>query len=82
MRVGCGVWGSWYGYSGGWADVDQIWVQKATGRVMREEGFWQGKCRFAVHYGDFESLAGGQEVPRRVIAAPTATGNSTRGCST
>ena len=82
MRVGCGIWGSWYGYSGGGADVDQIWVQKATGRVMCEEGFWQGKCRFAVHYSNFESLAGGQEVPRRVIVCSTATRSSPPGCST
>ena len=46
IRVGCGIFGSWYGYSGGGAEVDQIWVEKASGRVLREEGFYQGEPRF------------------------------------
>ena len=67
MRVGCGVFGTWYGYSGGGADMDQLWVDKATGRVLREEGFYGGEPRFVVTYGDFAAIAGGGQVPRHIV---------------
>jgi len=69
MRVGCGVWDLWYGYSGGNALVDQIWVDKATGLVLREEGFYDGVCRFTVDYSDFMALSTGQQAPGRVVIA-------------
>ena len=73
MRVGCGIWRSWYGYSGGGARVDQIWVDKATGMILREEGFTEGKARFTVEYSDFEQLADGPQVPHHVVISLTGT---------
>jgi hypothetical protein len=67
MRVGCGVFGCWYGYSGGGVDVDQFWVDKATGRILREEGFRQGEPQFVVAYGDFEKTSDNGQVPRRIV---------------
>jgi len=66
MRVGCGVWGCWYGYSGGGAEVEEVWIDKTAGLVLREEGFWDGNCRFTIEYGDFGELAGGKLAPRHV----------------
>ena len=67
IRVGCGIWGSWYGYSGGGVDVDQVWVEKRTGVVLREEGFARGKSRFSVAYDNFERLSDGEQVPSHVV---------------
>ena len=43
-RVGCGIFGSWYGYSGGGAEVDQIWVEKASGRVLTRGRILPGRA--------------------------------------
>ena len=67
MRVGCGVWGCWYGYSGGGAEADQVCIDKLTGVVLREEGLRDGKRRFTVEYGEFEELADGKLVPQHVV---------------
>ncbi len=69
MRVGCGVWRSWYGYSGGGAETDHVWVDAVTGVVLREEGFSRGKRRFRVEYGDFEEFADGRLMPQRVVVS-------------
>jgi hypothetical protein len=74
MRVGCGIWGSWYGYSGGGAEADQLWVDKATGMVLREEGFAKGKCRFTVEYGDFQPVPAGGSAPGRVLVTLLGSG--------
>ena len=66
MRVGCGIFGSWYGYSGGGADVDQLWVDKATGRILREEGFYKAEPRFVVDYGGFEPISDNGQTPRQI----------------
>lgn len=57
----------WYGYSGAGAQVDQIWVDKATGLVLREGGFRDGVCVFTVDYSDFMALSTGQQAPGRVV---------------
>ncbi len=67
IRVGCGVFGSWYGYSGGGVDVDQVWVEKATGRILREEGFYRAKPCFVATYGGFEKTSDGGQVPRQIV---------------
>jgi hypothetical protein len=67
MRIGCGVWGSWYGYSGGGATEDKMWVDRSTGIVLREEGYHDGDLRFTVEYGDFEQLPDGKNAPLHVI---------------
>jgi len=67
MRVGCGIWGMWYGYSGGGAQVDQVWVDKATGMVLREEGYRRDACEFTVEYGDFEAAGEGALAPAHVM---------------
>ena len=67
MCVGCGVFGGSYGYSGGrQVDVDQLWVEKATGRILREEGFFEGEPRFVVTYGDYKKTSDNGEVPCRI----------------
>jgi len=66
MRIGCGVWSSWYGYSGGGATEDKIWVDRSTGSVLREEGYREGNLEFSIEYGDFEQLLDGKRVPRHV----------------
>ena len=66
MQIGCGISGCWYGYSGGGAEVDQVWIDRATGFVLREEGFSRGQCRFIAQYGDFQKLPGGGGAPRHV----------------
>jgi len=67
MRIGCGVWGSWYGYSGGGATEDRIWVDRSAGTVLREEGYHDGNLRFTIEYGDFEQLPDGKSAPQHVI---------------
>ena len=67
MQVGCGIWGMWYGYSSGGAQVDQVWVDKATGMVLREEGYRQGACSFTVEYGDLEQAGEGALAPAHVV---------------
>ena len=84
MRVGCGVFGYWHGYSGGGAEVDQIWMDKATGRVLREEGFQKDKPSFTVVYSHFQPTHDKGQVPVRSSSLswrirPT---RSTLGCST
>ncbi len=74
ILVGCGIWGRWYGYVGGGVDVDQIWADKATGLVLREEGFDRepgkpgGRCSFTIEYGDFEDVGPNWfQAPRHVV---------------
>ena len=67
MRVGCGIWTTWYGYWGRGADVDQVWIEQANGLVRREQGYLSGVCQFTADYGDFEEISGGKQVPRRVV---------------
>jgi beta-lactamase regulating signal transducer with metallopeptidase domain len=69
-EVGCGIWGTWYGYSGGGgsAEIDQVWIDKETGGVLREEGFTaKGVCRFVYEYDDWEVLPVGGIAPRHVM---------------
>jgi beta-lactamase regulating signal transducer with metallopeptidase domain len=68
-EVGCGIWELWYGYSGrSSAEIDQVWIDKETGGVLREEGFTaQGQCRFVFEYGDWEVLPAGGRAPRHVM---------------
>ena len=54
IRVGCGIFRTWYGSYGSSVDIDQIWVEKETGLVLKEEGFSEGKCCFTVNYEDYE----------------------------
>jgi len=77
MEVGCGIWGTWYGYQGNVAEIDQVWIDKETGSVLREEGFSaEGKCEFIFEYGDWEVLPVGGRAPRHVMVtlAPSSTG--------
>ena len=67
ISCGCGIWELSYGSSQAAVEVDQIWVEKATGRVLREEGFVQGECRFLVEYGDYEKVSERAAVPRHVV---------------
>ena len=67
MRIGCGVWGSWYGYSGGGATEDKIWVDRSTGSVLREEGYRDGNLQFTIEYGGYEKLLDGKNVPLHII---------------
>ena len=66
MRVGCGVWGSWYGYSGGGATEDKIWVDRSSGIVLREEGYRDDQLHFAIEYSDYETLSNGKSAPRHI----------------
>ena len=66
MRVGCGIWGCWYGYSGGGADIDQVWIEKSTGLVLKEEGFREGECCFTIDYGDYEKVANEKKFPKHI----------------
>ena len=72
VAVGCGLARTWYGYSSYKVDLDQIWVDKATGRILREEaftkkdGFYQKKPSFVATYGDFEKTPDGGQAPRQV----------------
>ena len=69
MRVGCGIWDRWYGYGHGHADTDQVWIDKETGGVLREEGFCEGRCEFVIEYGDWEALPGGGRAPTHVTVS-------------
>ena len=72
VAVGCGLARNWYGYSSYKVDLDQIWVDKATGRILREEaftkddGFYQKKASFVATYGDFVKTPDGGQAPRQV----------------
>lgn len=50
MRVGCGIWGSGYGYSSGSDEEEKIWVDSMTGAVLKEEGWFKGKVVYRVEY--------------------------------
>jgi hypothetical protein len=50
--VGCGIFRTWYGSYGQPVDTDQIWVEKKTGLVLKEEGFYNEKCCFTVSYDE------------------------------
>jgi hypothetical protein len=69
MAVGCGMWTVEYGGSQtGGMKVDQLWIEKATGMVLREEVFDRDDvCRAVIEYGDFEDLPGDRYAPRRVL---------------
>lgn len=69
MRIGCGIWGIWYGYSGGGVDVDQVWIDPATGFVLREEGFSKGQCQFIAQYSDFHRFPDGGGAPQRAVVS-------------
>ena len=74
MRVGCGVFGSWYGYSGGGAEVDQIWIEKATGRVLREEGYYGTRPAWTANYHGIERTADDGQVPREIVVRLLSNG--------
>ena len=58
MDVGCGVFESYYGSRNGRdADVDQLWVDKATGQILREEGFCGGESLFTITYSRYEKTS-------------------------
>jgi hypothetical protein len=64
------------------ADVDQVWVEKMTGRLLREEGFREGKCCFTIQYGDYQRISDTAAVPRHVVATmfdPSPESTSTGG---
>ena len=66
IRVGCGIWGSWYGYTGSTIEVDRVWMEKATGAVLREEGSRDGAVQYSVEYGEHEKMPSGGLAPMRV----------------
>ncbi len=66
MRFGCGVWHLWYGYMGGGAREEKIWIDPDSGAVLREEGYGDGKRQFMIDYGEFDRTAEGKEFPRQV----------------
>ena len=68
MTVGCGIWGAWFGYSGGGAQVDQVWFDRVSHTPLREEGLRdEGTNSFVVEYGDYEQIPGGHLMPRHVL---------------
>ncbi|MEN6365636.1 MAG: M56 family metallopeptidase [Thermoguttaceae bacterium] len=68
MCVGCGVFGTQYGGSNSHdTDVDQLWVEKVTGRILREEGFYEADPRFVVTYSDFERTPDNGQVPSHIV---------------
>lgn len=67
MRVGCGIYGSWFGYTGSGATEDILTVDKATGSVLREEGLYEDQPRFTVDYSEFEALPEGGRAPLHVV---------------
>lgn len=73
MRLGCGIWGCWYGYTGSGATVDQVWFDRSSHLPLREEGFAKGTLRFVIEYSDFQQLPEGWTVPRHVVV--TLAGN-------
>ncbi len=72
-EVGCGIWGTWYGYQSNIVEIDQVWVDKATNNVLREEGFREGKLQFVFEYGDWETLTVGS-APRHVMVTLSSSG--------
>jgi beta-lactamase regulating signal transducer with metallopeptidase domain len=64
--VGCGISGTSYGLSGNRLDSDRVWIDKATGLVIREEGWREGELQSVVEYEDYEKLLSGREVPLHV----------------
>jgi hypothetical protein len=69
MRVACGIWDRWYGFRDSHADLDQVWIDKETGDVLREEGFLEGRCEFVIEYGDWEALPDGGRAPTHVTVS-------------
>lgn len=66
MRIGCGIGHLWYGYSGGGASTDKIWVDRETGAILREEGTSDSGTSFKTEYSDFET-SGDKQVPLRIV---------------
>ncbi len=67
MRVGCGIWGTWYGYSGGGAERVKIWTDRESGVVLREEGYRDDALRFTIEHDEFQATADGRRVPQHVV---------------
>jgi hypothetical protein len=74
LRIGCGVWRSWYGYMGSSMDIDRVWMDKTTGVLIREEGYRDGELHYLAEYGDYEELPSGSLVPKHVKVTLPKTG--------
>lgn len=74
VEVGCGISKSWWGQFSYDVDVDQVWVDKATGVALREEGFLKGTHELTVEYGDWEELPAGATAPRHVVISTQVQG--------
>jgi beta-lactamase regulating signal transducer with metallopeptidase domain len=67
IQVGCGIYSTWYGSGGQAAGVDQVWVDKTTGRILREEAFYKDKPTFVTTYSDYQKTSDGGQVPGRIV---------------
>lgn len=69
MRIGCGIWGTWFGYYGGGVESDRIWVDAESGAVVREEGYSKNELRFRIQYRGYETRDDEKQSPTRITVS-------------
>lgn len=69
LRIGCGIWGMFYGYAGRGFERALLWIDAGSGVVLREEGYFEGEHTpaYRAEYSQHELTVGGGLAPRQVL---------------